>query len=113
VVMYIAFVPAIAYAGAPLGIGARDVIAAVAPQLIAALGTTAVGFAVRFTLLDGVPSIERMAILAVVYLAIYLLVVVGLFRVTTPIQVCRSVVQGFLPGSLKPPAALIVPEPGK
>jgi polysaccharide transporter, PST family len=113
VVMYIAFVPAIAYAGAPLGIGARDVIATVHAQLIAALGTAAVGFAVRFTLLAAVPSIERMAILVVLYLTIYLLVVVGLFRVTTPIEVCLSVVRGFLPGSLKPNAALIVPEPGK
>jgi PST family polysaccharide transporter len=111
VVMYIAFIPAIAYAGAPLGIGARDVIAAVRGQFVAALGAAAVGFALRFTLLAGVSSsIERMAILVVVYLTIYLLVAVGLFRVTTPIQVCLSVVRDFLPGPLKPAAPLTVPD---
>jgi PST family polysaccharide transporter len=99
--MYVLFIPAVAYAGRPLGIGARDVIAAVGPQFVSALAAAGVGFALRLSLLSGVPAIERMALLVVVYLATYLAVVVGVFRVITPLRVGISLVKDFLPAPLR------------
>jgi PST family polysaccharide transporter len=103
--MYVLFVPAIAYAGRPVGIGARDVIAAIGPQFVSALAAAGLGFALHAVLLAGVGPIERMAVLVVVYLATYLALVVGVFRVTGPVQVGVSLVKEFLPGS---PKAVVV-----
>jgi polysaccharide transporter, PST family len=99
--MYVLFVPGLAYAGRPLGIGARDVIVVIGAQFAGALATAGVGFALRASLLARLPEIERMAILVLLYLAMYLVVVVGLFRVTVPLKVGRSLVQDFLPGPFK------------
>jgi PST family polysaccharide transporter len=107
--MYILFVPAVAYAGRPLGIGARDVIVVVGPQFVSALAASGLGFALRASLLAGVPAIERMAVLVLVYLATYLLLVVGLFRVTAPLRVCVSLVKDFLPGPLRAMVVAHVP----
>jgi PST family polysaccharide transporter len=41
------FVPALAYSGQPLGIGAKDVLRAVGPQTVAALATVAFGYTVQ------------------------------------------------------------------
>jgi PST family polysaccharide transporter len=111
--MYLAFIPTLAYAGHPLGIGARDVIRAVGAQLTGALAAAGLGFALRFSLLDGASSTERMAMLLVVYLLTYLIVVVGWFKVTTPVLVCLSLIRDFLPGRLKPIANLGLAGPGK
>jgi PST family polysaccharide transporter len=92
--MYVLFVPGLAYAGRPLGIGVRDVIAAVGAQFTGALAAAAVGFALRVSLLAGLPPVERMIILTLAYLAMYLLVVVGLFRVFVPLQVGLSLMKG-------------------
>jgi PST family polysaccharide transporter len=104
--MYLAFVPALAYAGRPLGIGARDVIGVVGAQLISALIATGIGFGMRLSLLAGMPAIERMAILTVVFLVTYLTIVIGVFRTTTPLEVFLSLVRDVLPSSLKPLASL-------
>jgi hypothetical protein len=99
--MFIAFIPAIAYAGNPLGIRGRDVVRAVGAQLVGALVSVGVGFALRFSLLAAIGPFQRMAVLGVVYFTTYMIVVLGVFRVTTPMQVCLSVVKDFLPGPLK------------
>jgi len=104
--MYVAFIPAIAYAGRPLGIGARDVIRVVGAQLAAVVITTAGGFALRTFLLSGVPAIERMAILTVFFATVYLTLVVMVFRNTTPVDVCLSLVKDVLPARLKPLASM-------
>jgi hypothetical protein len=78
----------------------RDVISALGPQLAGALATTAVAFGLRVALPTGIPAIERMAILAVFYAALYLALVVGLFRVTLPVQVLLAFVGGGLPRPL-------------
>jgi PST family polysaccharide transporter len=104
------FLPALAYAGRPLGIGARDVIKVIGAQFSAALATAGVGFGLRVSMLSDVPAIERIAILVVVYLAMYLIVVVGLFRVTVPVEVCRSLVREMLPRGLKARARMRLPE---
>ena len=103
--MFVAFVPAIAYAGAPLGIRARDVVRAVGGQLIGALVAAAIGFALRPTLL-AMPALVRLAALVTVYLMAYLIVVVGMFRLTTPVQVCISAVAEFLPKGWRAPLAI-------
>jgi PST family polysaccharide transporter len=98
--MYIAFLPALAYAGRPLQIGARDVIRVVGAQLAAVLIATTAGFALRNSV-AGLPAIERVAVLAVSFCAIYLVLVVGVFRATTPVEVCLSLVRDFLPAPFK------------
>jgi PST family polysaccharide transporter len=98
--MYLAFVPALAYAGNPLGIGARHVVRAVGAQFTGAVLTAGVGFGLRAYVLGGLAPVERMAVLTVVYLTMYLIIVVGLFNVTTPMRVCLSAVRDFLPGPL-------------
>jgi PST family polysaccharide transporter len=98
---YVLFVPAIAFSGWPVGIGARDVIATVGPQLISALAATGLGFALRASVLVGVDPITRMAVLVVVCLAAYLAMVVAVFRVTAPLQVTLSLGAEFLPRPLK------------
>ena len=95
--MHILFIPALVYAGRPLGIRARQVIAVVGPQFTGALTAAAVGFGLRASLLAGVAPIQRMAILVLLYIAMYLIVVMGLFRVTVPVQVCLSMLREFLP----------------
>lgn len=99
--MYLLFVPGLAYAGRPLGIGARDVVAAVGPQFAGALAAAGVGFALRASIFAALPSIERMTLLVLVYLMLYLVVVIGLFRVRVPVEVCLSLVRDFLPGTLE------------
>jgi polysaccharide transporter, PST family len=98
--MYLLFIPAVAYAGRPLGIGGRDVLVAIAPQMTASLAVTGAGFALGAWLLASLGPIERMAILVLVYLAMYLTLVVGLFRVTAPVHVCMSAVREFFPSQL-------------
>ncbi len=100
--MYLAFIPTLAYAGQPLGIGALDVLNVVGAQVSGALAAASLGFALRVWLLTDVTSIERIAILAAAYVLTYLCVVIGLFRVTTPLLVGLSLVGNFLPGALKP-----------
>ena len=99
--MYLLFVPALVYAGRPLGIRSREVIAAIGVQLTGSLISAGVGFAARTWLLRGASSIERTAVLVLLYLAVYLAVVVGLFRMTEPISVCLSLMKDVLPGPLK------------
>lgn len=100
--MYLAFIPAIAYAGHPLGIRARDVIRVVGAQLSAVLLTTAAAFGLRTFALGGLHPIERMAILTVFFAVMYLTLVVVVFRTTTPVEVCLSLVRDILPERFKP-----------
>lgn len=104
--MFLLFVPAVVYAGRPLGIGTRDVVAAIGPQLVGALASTGAGFALRASFLAGMPAIERMAILVLVYMVMYLVVVIGLFRVTLPLRVGLSLAQDVLPRPLR---AMVAP----
>ena len=95
--MYILFVPALVYAGQPLGIRARDVIRVVGAPLVGSLVTTAVGFLLRYSVLAEMPKIGRIAIMILLCGACYLLIVVWLFKITKPLQVARSLGRDFLP----------------
>jgi len=95
--MYVLFVPSIAYAGRPLGIGAGDVVKVVGRPLAGALSSAALGFLLRYTLLAHAPRLERMALVALAYLVLYIVVVAGLFRVRAPLDVALSLLRDVLP----------------
>jgi PST family polysaccharide transporter len=95
--MYVLFLPALTYAGQPFGIGAKDVIRVVGPQLIGALSCAGLGFALRFWALEHLAPLPRTLILLLACGGFYLLIVVGLFRVTKPLQIVRSLVKDMVP----------------
>lgn len=97
---YIIFVPAIVYAGQPLQIGVRDLMQAIGPQLIGALVAAAAGFTLRVYHLSDSPPFQRMAILAIICGVIYMMVTVGFFRMTKPIQIAKRLLRDFLPSGL-------------
>jgi polysaccharide transporter, PST family len=92
---YILFLPAIAYSGAPFGIGVGKVLQAVGPQMVGALAATVLGFLLRYTVFTETPMVLRTIFLVASYSVVYLLIVVGLFRVRTPLQVGRAVLQSY------------------
>jgi PST family polysaccharide transporter len=92
---YILFLPAIAYSGAPFGIGVKKVLQVIGPQMIGALAATALGFLLRNTVFAETPMVLRTIYLVASYSVVYLLIVVGLFGVRTPLQVGRSVIQSY------------------
>ena len=94
---YVLFVPAISYAGSPFGIGPASVIKTVGPQLAGSLCSAVAGFWIRDTFLTGDSRLVRIVTLALTCTVLYLLVVIGLFRVTRPLQVARSAVGAFTP----------------
>ena len=98
--MYFLFVPAIAYAGQPLGIGAKDVIRVVGPQLVGSLSCALFGFELLYAVLGELHPLVRLPILIVACLALYLLIVVGLFKITHPLDVVRNVVKDMAPKAL-------------
>ena len=93
VCMFILFLPAIAYSGRPLGIGVMHVIRAVGAQLAGALVAVGIGFVLRETLLSEMPKLSRAVVLALSYVVSYFAIVVGLFRVTAPLKVGRSILR--------------------
>jgi PST family polysaccharide transporter len=95
VFMYLLFVPAIVYAGRPLGIGVADVLRAVTPQVVGALFAAGVGFLLRFTYLADASELARIFLLAVVCGVVYLTVTVGIFRVTKPLELAASLTGRF------------------
>jgi PST family polysaccharide transporter len=99
--MYIMFLPAIAYGGRPVGIGAMKVIRAVGPQMIGALAAVALGFLLRVTVFATTPMLIRTMLLSISFSVAYVLIVVGLFRVRTPLQVGHAVLRAGAGQSLR------------
>jgi PST family polysaccharide transporter len=91
VVMFVLFVPALVYSGRPVGIYGGDVLRAVGPQTIAGLVAVAAGFFVQFELIAGFSPLLRILVSGTACLLSYLAVVVGLFRITAPLQLALSV----------------------
>ena len=90
---YCLFIPAIAYAGKPLGIRAADVWKAVGPQVGTALGVSAVGFALRYTLLEHISPLTRIIVLTILSSALYLATMTLGFRMTKPLTVLASLLR--------------------
>jgi polysaccharide transporter, PST family len=93
VATYLLFVPGIAYAGRPLGIGAADAWATVGPQVITALGTAGIAFLVGHTVLLHTAPLPRLVILGVSCCAVYLATMTLGFRMTKPLVVAASLVR--------------------
>jgi len=89
-------IPSISYAGRPIGVGSAQVIRAVWRQLIGAISAAAGGTWLQMTALDHLPGLARIVVSTSICACIYLGVVVGLFRLSEPLRVARSVVQGRL-----------------
>jgi len=86
-------VPSISYAGRPIGIGVALVIRAVGQQLIGAISTAAGGWWLQTTALTHCSGFVRIFLLTGFCISIYLIIMVGLFRLTEPIKVAGAVVQ--------------------
>ena len=86
-------VPSITYAGRPIGIGAALVMRAVGPQLVGAISTAAGGWWLQTATLAHYSSFARILLSTGFCISIYLIIVVGLFRLTDPIKVAGTVVQ--------------------
>jgi polysaccharide transporter, PST family len=93
VAMFVLFLPALAYAGKPLGIGYRDVLASVGPQVCSAIVTVAVGLAVQYAFLLDLSRLERFAVSITVCVAVYLAIAIGIFRLTAPLKIALSVLR--------------------
>lgn len=92
IVMYGLFVPALVYSGRPIGIGAKDVLAAAGPQTVAALCAAAVGLGLQQIFMVGFTPLTRFVLSGFICVATYLVVAVGLFRVTGPLRLALSLV---------------------
>jgi PST family polysaccharide transporter len=91
--MYLVFVPAIAYAGMPLGIGVVDVLKTVGPQVTMALCTAALGFLLSHTVFADTLPLVRLLVLSVLCGAFYLATMVLGFRMTKPLTVAVSLIR--------------------
>ena len=100
IAMFILFVPAIAYAGRPLGIVPGDVVRTVWRQVAGSLACAALGFLLRYSLLSKNTPLTRTGLLAVVYVVSYLAIVVGLLRLRSPIRTGLALCGEFLPSRL-------------
>lgn len=97
---YVLVVPTISYAGRPLGIGGVDCVRAVGPQTAGAVCAAGVTFLLRFALPEETLRLARIAILTVSFMTSYLVIVVRLFKVRTPLEVGLSLVRDLVPQRL-------------
>jgi O-antigen/teichoic acid export membrane protein len=84
--------PSISYAGRPAGIGAALGIRATGRQLIGAIVCAAAGWVLQTVVLQQVSSIARILMSACFSAAVYLVIVVGLLRLTEPLGVVGRLV---------------------
>ncbi|HTT06757.1 MAG TPA: lipopolysaccharide biosynthesis protein [Steroidobacteraceae bacterium] len=95
-------IPSVSYAGRPIGVGSAVVIRAVGPQLLGAMSATAAGTWLQMSVLSHLPSIVRIIVSTSFCTCLYLIIVVGVFRLSEPLRVARSVVRGRLRGHQQP-----------
>lgn len=99
-------IPSISYAGRPIGLGSARVLRAVGPQLLGAAGAAAGGTWLQMTALGHLPVLARILMSTCVCACIFLTVVVGLFRLSEPLRVARSVVQSRLRSNRPAPSSV-------
>ena len=93
IAMFALFIPALIYSGRPVGIGAKDVLQAVGPQTLAGLVAVAVTFMVQLEYLADLSQFARVLASGAMCLTTYLLIVVGVFRITGPLQLAISLLR--------------------
>jgi PST family polysaccharide transporter len=98
---FILFIPAVAYSGRPLGIGATDVIAAIWRPLMASLLAAAIGFALRFTLLAEMSAVLKIIVLTFAYIATYVTIVAGFLGERVPVRVLFTLIKDALPARFR------------
>ena len=89
--------PSAIYAGRPAGIGNKLVVRAAGRQMFGALICVVAGWLLKQAALQHVSSIPRILILGCFSGAIYLLIVVGLFRLTSPLEIVGRFIHRQLP----------------
>jgi PST family polysaccharide transporter len=89
-------VPSIMYAGRPIGVGATLLMRAVGPQLIGAISTVALGWYLQMTVLTGYSSFARILLSSALCGCFYLVVVVGVFRLTEPLKIALTAGRALL-----------------
>jgi PST family polysaccharide transporter len=92
-------IPSINYAGQPIDIGAALVMRTVGPQLAGSISAVVGGTWLQMSLLAHCSSLVRIAASTGICACLYLLVVVGLFRLTEPMRVARTVLRDRLGGA--------------
>jgi polysaccharide transporter, PST family len=97
IAMFALCVPALVYAGRPFGIGTKDVLSAAGPQMAAGLAAVAFGLVVQQVFLAELSHLARFFVSAMICMAAYLAVVVGIFRVTHPLKLAFSLLRDFSP----------------
>jgi len=95
VAMYLTFIPAIAYAGKPLGIGTRDLLKAIAAPFTGAVLVSAIGFGLRFFAFGSLNPLLRSALLLAICGLLYLFIVVVVLRTREPIKIAWRLVSDF------------------
>jgi polysaccharide transporter, PST family len=95
------FLPALMYAGQPLGIHASDILRAVGPQMVAALSAVVIGLAAQHLFMLDFSRPARFLLSGSICAAAYLLIAVGIFRVTKPLQLMVSLLHDFNPVRLR------------
>ncbi|MGB8326144.1 MAG: lipopolysaccharide biosynthesis protein [Steroidobacteraceae bacterium] len=98
---YVLFIPAIVYAGRPLGIGIRDVLQAVGAPLIGALVTVVATFALRHFALQDTSALVRVLALGAAYMALYALIVIVLLGTREPLSVAVRLLREVSPQPLR------------
>jgi PST family polysaccharide transporter len=101
IVTFLLFVPALAYAGQPVGVGVRDVLRTVGPQTLTALVTVAIGLMAQRAFLADFSQLARFVLSVPVCVAVYLVLIVCVFRVTAPIYLAFSLLRDFSPRRLR------------
>lgn len=103
VAMFALAIPALAYAGRPLGISAADVLRVVGPQTVSALAAFGISYWIQMEYLADLAPISRILVVNTACLAIYLALATGVFRITHPLQTARML---FGNTGARPAAAL-------
>jgi PST family polysaccharide transporter len=93
VAMFCLYLPAVVYSGQPLGIGVRDVLSATAPQVVSALVAVAAALTIQNVFFMDLGEIARFLLTASTCLAIYLAVVLGVFRQIGPVSIAGSLLR--------------------
>jgi len=88
--------PSVIYAGHPIGIGTELIVRAVGPQTIGAVSTAAAGWWLQSELLADYSGFVRILLSGCVCSCIYLVIVVGLFRVVEPLRVAGTIIQDLI-----------------
>ena len=101
IAIYLLAVPAVLYSSYPFGIGVGHLARAVGPQFLGAMCAMVAGFVLHTLYLSDTPVLERIALVTLPSMALYLLVTVGLFRVTQPLVLAWSLIRRILPTRLR------------